>query len=357
MRDVLFAAVAVILVLSVLAAASPLVTPVSVGEKVPAAGACTGIGTEAEWGDEPLCVDVLPFLLPASEAPSAAGAYDLLYGGKNALPAPIPEGCVPIVTKDLSARGDVIPLSNETKFRPDTAALSVRELRIPAAVPAFASGEEQPMPLVLILHTHATEAYSEDGAVFVSPGQSFYSSDPAQSVLAVGETLCRELNDLGIPSIHSTARHDASSGGDAYKQAKKTISDALSRYPSIRYVLDLHRDSIVTSDGVHIRPVADIGGEPVAQIMFVMGTNEAGAAHPDWEDNLALACRLQKRLSDLAPSLTRPINLRRASFNEQYTPGSMLIEVGSDVNSLPEALRAARLLARGLADVIREVSG
>ena len=121
--------------------------------------------------------------------------------------------------------------------------------------------------------------------------------------------------------------------------------DWLEKYPSIRYVFDLHRDSVFTADGENQKPVAEIGGETAAQIMLVVGTDQGGADHAGWRQNLTVAVAYQQLLNADYPTLARPICLRTASFNQQCLPGMLLLEIGACGNTLTEAKRAARLAA------------
>ena len=121
----------------------------------------------------------------------------------------------------------------------------------------------------------------------------------------------------------------------------------------MKYVLDIHRDALITAEGENLRPVAETEDGPAAQIMLVVGTDEAGADHPGWEDNLSLALKAQRSVAAVCPGLMRSVDLRRESFNQQLAPGSLLIEAGAAANSLPEAKRAAEIFAFALADIIK----
>ena len=67
---------------------------------------------------------------------------------------------------------------------------------------------------------------------------------------------------------------------------------------------------------------------------------------PDWQENLALAARLQKNLDTLYPTLARPMTLRGLPYNQELSAGSLLVEVGTHGNTLQEALAGARDFAR-----------
>jgi len=41
--------------------------------------------------------------------------------------------------------------------------------------------------------------------------------------------------------------------------------------------------------------------------MFVVGTDGTGLEHPNWRENLKLAIKLQQKLNEKYPGITRPI--------------------------------------------------
>ena len=99
------------------------------------------------------------------------------------------------------------------------------------------------------------------------------------------------------------------------------------------------------ADGENQKPVTEINGETAAQIMLVVGTDQGGAIHPNWKQNLTVAAAYQQILNTDYPTLARPVCLRTASFNQQCLPGMLLLEIGACGNTLTEAKRAARLAA------------
>ena len=92
-----------------------------------------------------------------------------------------------------------------------------------------------------------------------------------------------------------------------------------------------------------MRTLAQVDGEASAQLMVVLGTN-----HEHYEDNLSLALKLHARLEQQAPGIMRPLQLRSQRFNQDLSPGALLIEVGAAGNSHGEALTAAEQLAAAI---------
>ena len=124
----------------------------------------------------------------------------------------------------------------------------------------------------------------------------------------------------------------------------------LAEYPTIKVVLDVHRDALIGADNTTYKTRAVVGEKEMAQIMLVVGSDDAGLSHPEWKKNLTLAVKLQQRINGLDPTLARPITVRTNRFNQQLTTGSLLVEVGSHGNTLQEALGAAKLFARVLGE-------
>jgi len=254
---------------------------------------------------------------------------------------------LPIVRSDLS-KDSLTVLSNQTKLSPDIHALSKQT---PKAYENISLTDE---PLVLILHTHATECYTYGTNGTYEKNEPTRSDNTEENVVAVGETLSRTLMDFGIPVLHSKTLHDKASFLNAYTSSLNEVNSLLKSYPSIRFVIDLHRDAIISADGEKTAPTASIAGENYAQLMFVIGTNEAGFTHPNWEDNLSFALDMQESVNGMYPGLMRPINLRSVSFNEQLLPGYVLLEAGACGNTLEEAKRSVQAYGTVLAKRILE---
>ncbi len=256
-----------------------------------------------------------------------------------------------ILKADISSGGDIHTLNNETAYLPDTQAL----LDAPLAFSDLDTHMEEfgtAYPYILILHTHGTESFAREGADTYTTADTFRTDDPAESIVAVGAVMAETFREAGIPVLHCTEMFDRDSYQDSYSRAAAAIRAYLEEYPSIQVVLDVHRDSIIRTDMTKIRPVTTADSVQTAQFMIVTGTDFKGADHPDWTKNLNFALKIQKNLSEKNPHFARAINLRGAGFNQQYTTGSLLLEVGSCGNTLTEAKRAGVLAAIAIAETV-----
>lgn len=212
-------------------------------------------------------------------------------------------------------------------------------------------------PQVLIVHTHATEAYIDtDTGVFP---ESFYprTTDPNYSVIKVGEAIKTQLVNSGINTLHDSTQHDNPSYNGAYYRSEDTIKDYLEQYPSIQVVLDIHRDSIGNNESGKVKPTFTYNNKKAAQIMIVAGCDDDGTwEFPDWEYNLRFALRLQQTTETLYPGMTRPLKFCPSQYNLHLTHGSLLVEIGTDVNTLDEAVYSGELLGNSLSQVLAELA-
>ena len=205
----------------------------------------------------------------------------------------------------------------------------------------------QEEPAVLILHTHTTESYTRGEETYEETSR-YRTLDESYNMLSVGDEVTRFLEQAGISVIHDRQIHDYPSYNGSYVHARSALEELLDKYPSVQLVLDLHRDAL-EKDGRQVRTVAGGGDAPVAQLMFVVGTDATRKSHKNWEENLALALKLQLLLEKATPGIMRPVNLRQQRFNQDLHEHALLVEVGTAGNSHPEALAAARKLAEAIA--------
>lgn len=207
---------------------------------------------------------------------------------------------------------------------------------------------------VLIIHTHGTEAYSDENALYTDPHSYPRSDKKEENVVCIGDIFERIFNESGLKTVHCEIPIDKESYSNAYSNAAGIIKDYLKRYPGIKYMFDIHRDSIELSDGSKARLVTAVNGQTAAQLMFVVGSDKLNAKNKNWRDNLSLAVKLQVALDEEYEGLMRPINIKQGSFNQFYTPLSLLIEVGSDGNDIEEAKRSAEILAKQMVKTLKE---
>ena len=159
----------------------------------------------------------------------------------------------------------LVQVSDREKYGVDVQAMLSREL-------SWDLTAEK--PTVLILHSHATESYAE------TQSNGYHSTKAQENMLSIGACLAEILEESGISCIHDTTLHDKPSYNGAYTSSRTSIDDYLSRYPSIRLVLDLHRDSAVDAGGNRYAATVDTVYGESAKLMLVMATNASGVVTP-----------------------------------------------------------------------------
>ncbi len=199
-------------------------------------------------------------------------------------------------------------------------------------------------PTVLILHSHGTESFAEE----YTETSPYHTLDTAHNMVSIGAYITESLEDAGIHVIHDTALHDSPSYNAAYSNSRQSALNYLAQYPSIKLVLDLHRDSFEDEEGNQILQTVFSEGEVLAPIMLVVGTDYGGLEHPNWRENLALALKLQVQMDSLRPGICRKINLRSQRFNQDLSTGALLIEVGASGNTKEQVLKSAGVLAEAI---------
>lgn len=204
-------------------------------------------------------------------------------------------------------------------------------------------------PQILIMHTHTTESFSEETYNKGAPDRNL---DETKNITAVGNAMEEVFLKNGINVIHDKTVHDYPSYNASYQSAEATIRKNLNANNGIKVVLDVHRDGITREDGTKVKMVTDINGEKTAQIMLVVGTN-VNLTHDRWQENFKLASKIQAKAIDVYPSLMRPIDLRKERFNEHLTLGSLIVEVGSNGNTMEEAIRGGERIAEVISMVLK----
>ncbi|WP_258360279.1 stage II sporulation protein P [Moorella sulfitireducens (nom. illeg.)] len=198
-------------------------------------------------------------------------------------------------------------------------------------------------PLVAIYNTHNAESYQASEGQAKFPGKN---GGVSQVAAVLAETLSK---DYGVPVVRSTTIHDYPDFALSYANSEKTLERMLAENPSVLVVLDIHRNA-----GLPAPPVVEIENQKVAQVLIIVGS-DARLEHPGWRQNEAFARRLAGKMDAFYPGLSLGVRVQEGRYNQHLHPRALLLEIGSDNNTLEEAERSARLVARVLAALIDEL--
>ncbi|MDD3193771.1 MAG: stage II sporulation protein P [Oscillospiraceae bacterium] len=265
-----------------------------------------------------------------------------------------PENRGTITEKTFTADQGSLYIPLAAGYIRNSTGLSNQQVASILAQPMDLALEPGDQPQVLIVHTHATESFEPFDRDFCDTSFTWRSTDNSQNVVYLGDILASQLEQAGIGVLHDATQHDYPSYNGSYERSAATIRKWLKEYPSIKVVIDLHRDAIESPAGNLIKPVAVINGEKTAQVMIISGCDDGTMNMPDWGRNLRWAAALQSTAEAMYPGLTRPVFFCYRKYNMDLTGGSLLIEFGSHGNTLEEAARAAEFMGKAMAKTLLE---
>ena len=213
-------------------------------------------------------------------------------------------------------------------------------------------------PYILIYHTHSTEGYEMLDLGWYSNQYNSRTSDKEKNMIRVGDELTKTLEEAGFKVIHDRNIYDTSYNG-AYSRSRVSVEKYLKQYPSIQITLDVHRDAIHYESGTKCKPTAVINGKKAAQVMIISGCEGNGVEDfPSWKENLVFALGLQSSAEEKYSGLMRPVFFSNRKYNMDVTPCSLLLEFGTDANTLEEAVYSAQLIGNALGDMLnKEMKG
>lgn len=202
---------------------------------------------------------------------------------------------------------------------------------------------------IIIYQTHSCESYTASEKYQYKQTGNFRTTDKNFSVIRVGRELTNQLKSYGYNVIHDENYHDYPSYTGSYTSSLNTVTKLLEENKDTDIVVDVHRDAV--GDNTYA-PTVKIGDEYAAQIMFVVGGNGSSIPHPEWQQNLKFAIKVQQKANELYPGLFRPIILRESGYNQQVSKAASLIEVGATGNTLDQCLVSMKYLAKVLDEVL-----
>ncbi len=291
-----------------------------------------------------------PFPSAAPSAPpSIIPSAPLISEPADESPSPPPaETPLPVLGREEIQETTIsggLTIKNETDYPID----------IPALLSAGTDIALSPgAPQVLIIHTHSSEAYTPAGLDRYEASDTHRTEDKEYNIIRIGDELASIYQEAGLNVIHDRGIYDSPSYTGSYTRSGAAIEEYLSRYPEIAIVIDMHRDAL-GANGIVYKTMAEEDGVCASQLMLLVGSDESGLEHPHWRSNLSLALYMQNAVNTAYPTLMRPVSLVPQRYNQHLTRGSLILEVGSDGNTLQEALAAIRLFGKSTAPALKEL--
>lgn len=316
-------------------------------EDPPAQPAAAEAAPSPQPAPAPVAASTAPEQAAASEPPPAASEQP--ESQPTAQPQPRPENAGQIVTEhyEQGEGGLYIPCGAGTIKNCTSLSASQVADAVSRGLP-FSIEPGSSEPQVLIMHTHATESYELEDLGWFDPEYTCRRTDTSLNMVAVGAAIAEQLNAAGIVTLQDATLHDYPSYNGSYERSNETVRAYLEQYPSIKVVLDVHRDAIEPASGQRVSVVAEIDGQTAAQVMIICGADNGGNL-PNFQQNLAFAAAWENAMESRYPGLTRPVLFDYRYYNQDLTTGSLLIEIGSHGNTLEQAKYSGRLVGQALA--------
>lgn len=199
-------------------------------------------------------------------------------------------------------------------------------------------------PLIYLYNSHQLEDYSNSNV-------NMYDASP--NVLMASYILKEKLNDLNIPTIvEETDITELLNINNwkysySYKASRMLVEDALAKNASLKYIIDIHRDSVPKNT-----TTLTLNNKSYAKILFVVGIE-----HENYEQNIAIAQRLSDIVNSKCDSLSKGILKKGGKgnngiYNQDLSSNALLIEVGGPENTIDEVTNTLTVIANSLYDLV-----
>jgi stage II sporulation protein P len=159
--------------------------------------------------------------------------------------------------------------------------------------------------------------------------------------------LAEALNKKGVRTVQNTDINDKDFMS-AYSRSINSAQKLLKDNPTIRILIDLHRDGLPPEVG---KAVVKFEDRDMAKILFVVGQK-----NNHWEKNNQLVEKIISIGNQKYPGLfsENPSYAIEARYNQHLSNGAILLEVGSQLNTPQEALNSVDPLAEVLKDCLQK---
>ncbi|MEG2295352.1 MAG: stage II sporulation protein P [Oscillospiraceae bacterium] len=292
--------------------------------------------------------------LPPSSSSTSSHLSQIMPNSSSIVPPSIAKEYEGTITEQNMAgkNGNYTPIGSG--YLKNFTKLSTQQIHKELKVPLDLTIKKTKEPQVLIIHTHATESYTDYDSIFFDKRNTFRTRDHTKNMVAVGKAFSQGLEKNGIGVIHDTTEYDYPSYGGAYDRSAKSIKSYLKQYPTIKVVLDIHRDALEIEENNLLKPVTVIDGKKAAQLMIISCGEDGTYKMPYWKNNLRFGAAFENKIAEKYDTLTRPLLFCYRKYNQDLNPATLLLEFGSNSNTLEESIYTAQLTSEILADLLKD---
>lgn len=195
-------------------------------------------------------------------------------------------------------------------------------------------------PQVIIYHTHSTESY------LPYKESNYHRVQEEGTVRDVGNVLEEELKKQGINVVHDKTVHDRPSYNESYGRSLNTVKGLMKKYPTAKYIIDLHRDAAASS--AKEGKTLNIGGEKTAKYSLVVGRG-----NENYSELYSFAKKVSQKSESLYKGFGGAIIEKEYRYNGFVSSKAILLEVGNNKNKIEESRACAGYFAEALAEIIK----
>lgn len=199
-------------------------------------------------------------------------------------------------------------------------------------------------PLIYIYNSHQTEEYAS--STFLE-----YTINP--TVMMSNYILEEQFNNASYPtiveerSIKEMLNENNWKYSSSYKASRIYLEDIKQKNPTLKYFVDVHRDSLVKE-----KTTIEINDKTYAKLLFIIGLE-----NPNYEENLKFTEEINNKINEKYPNLSKGIYKKSGSgvngvYNQDFSPYTILIEVGGYQNTPTEVMNSSLAFSECFLEVI-----
>lgn len=248
---------------------------------------------------------------------------------------------LPKTKKELSYKLLTSKLSN---YKENTLNYLNKNLRQRKTTPVIK--EESKDPLIYIYNTHQTEEYETSTILDYSIKPTVTISNYILEEIFNKNKLYTYVEESSVKEI---LNKNSWNYAYSYKATRILLEQRKQEYPTLKYFIDIHRDSI-TKD----KTTVTINNKSYAKILFLIGLE-----NPNYQENLIFTEKLNNKLNQKYPNLTKGIYKKggpgvNGVYNQDFSKYLILVEMGGYQNTPIEVLNSSLALAECFMEVINE---
>ncbi len=199
-------------------------------------------------------------------------------------------------------------------------------------------------PLIYLYNSHQTEEYSNSDMP--------YSINPT---VTINNYIMREVFEknnyktiIEERSIKDILNINSWNYASSYKASRIYLEDVKNTYPSLKYFVDIHRDSLKKD-----RTSITINEKKYAKLLFLIGLE-----HNNYQANLTLTEQINNKINELYPGLSKGIYKKggpgvNGIYNQDFSPNTILIEIGGAENTVEEVMNTSLAISHIISEVIK----